>query len=178
MQLDTKLPKLLLRIAKRCAIRTPQSVLRASAQSFGVHGFKLISDLARVALSTRQEPALALNRSFIPVRCKKLAIFDPLRFGKQLSVLNRGLALGCRRTAPSLSTFGPESRCAKPEQACLTPRFAGGIKISACLRWGRGAVGSAPRWHRGGRGFESHRLHQFSRTNRNRLEGYRFFPWP
>src|SRR6266705_6618886 len=27
-------------------------------------------------------------------------------------------------------------------------------------RWGRGAVGSAPRWHRGGRGFESHRLHQ------------------
>src|SRR6266436_2208684 len=28
------------------------------------------------------------------------------------------------------------------------------------LRWGRGAVGSAPRWHRGGRGFESHRLHQ------------------
>src|SRR5271167_4903421 len=26
-------------------------------------------------------------------------------------------------------------------------------------RWGRGAVGSAPRWHRGGRGFESHRLH-------------------
>src|SRR5579859_1618443 len=31
------------------------------------------------------------------------------------------------------------------------------------LRWGRGAVGSAPRWHRGGRGFESHRLHQYSR---------------
>ena len=29
-------------------------------------------------------------------------------------------------------------------------------------RWGRGAVGSAPRWHRGGRGFESHRLHQLS----------------
>lgn len=28
------------------------------------------------------------------------------------------------------------------------------------FRWGRGAVGSAPRWHRGGRGFESHRLHQ------------------
>src|SRR5712672_228504 len=28
------------------------------------------------------------------------------------------------------------------------------------IRWGRGAVGSAPRWHRGGRGFESHRLHQ------------------
>ena len=27
-------------------------------------------------------------------------------------------------------------------------------------RWGRGAVGSAPRWHRGGRGFESLRLHQ------------------
>src|SRR5260370_15139241 len=27
-------------------------------------------------------------------------------------------------------------------------------------RWGRGAGGSAPRWHRGGRGFESHRLHQ------------------
>jgi hypothetical protein len=32
---------------------------------------------------------------------------------------------------------------------------------SSVLRWGRGAVGSAPRWHRGGRGFESHRLHQF-----------------
>src|SRR5712691_3206694 len=30
------------------------------------------------------------------------------------------------------------------------------------LRWGRGAVGSAPRWHRGGRGFESHRLHQLN----------------
>ena len=30
----------------------------------------------------------------------------------------------------------------------------------AVIRWGRGAVGSAPRWHRGGRGFESHRLHQ------------------
>jgi hypothetical protein len=30
---------------------------------------------------------------------------------------------------------------------------------SVGLRWGRGAVGSAPRWHRGGRGFESHRLH-------------------
>ena len=29
-------------------------------------------------------------------------------------------------------------------------------------RWGRGAVGSAPRWHRGGRGFESHRLHQLT----------------
>src|SRR5215469_14176604 len=28
------------------------------------------------------------------------------------------------------------------------------------LRWGRGAVGSAPRWHRGGRGFESHLFHQ------------------
>src|ERR1700693_5553349 len=32
--------------------------------------------------------------------------------------------------------------------------------IAQSTRWGRGAVGSAPRWHRGGRGFESHRLHQ------------------
>ena len=32
--------------------------------------------------------------------------------------------------------------------------------IAESTRWGRGAVGSAPRWHRGGRGFESHRLHQ------------------
>src|SRR6266478_870434 len=31
------------------------------------------------------------------------------------------------------------------------------------LRWGRGAVGSAPRWHRGGRGFESHRLHHLKK---------------
>src|SRR6266403_1150012 len=30
------------------------------------------------------------------------------------------------------------------------------------LRWGRGAVGSAPRWHRGGRGFESHRLNHLN----------------
>ncbi len=36
------------------------------------------------------------------------------------------------------------------------------------LRWGRGAVGSAPRWHRGGRGFESHRLHQLSHTKHAR----------
>src|SRR5216684_9015476 len=36
----------------------------------------------------------------------------------------------------------------------------------AVIRWGRGAVGSAPRWHRGGRGFESHRLHQFSLDSR------------
>ncbi len=45
----------------------------------------------------------------------------------------------------------------------LTARAADGIKtrINNCSRWGRGAVGSAPRWHRGGRGFESHRLHQF-----------------
>src|SRR5208282_399089 len=34
------------------------------------------------------------------------------------------------------------------------------VLILVALRWGRGAVGSAPRWHRGGRGFESHRLHQ------------------
>src|ERR1700757_2228945 len=26
--------------------------------------------------------------------------------------------------------------------------------------WGRSAVGSAPRWHRGGHGFEPRRLHQ------------------
>ena len=30
--------------------------------------------------------------------------------------------------------------------------------------WGRGAVGSAPRWHRGGRGFESHRLHHLKNS--------------
>src|SRR5258708_3597645 len=36
--------------------------------------------------------------------------------------------------------------------------------LEVILRWGRGAVGSAPRWHRGGRGFESHRLHQFSKV--------------
>ena len=34
------------------------------------------------------------------------------------------------------------------------------LTSSGSIRWGRGAVGSAPRWHRGGRGFESHRLHQ------------------
>src|SRR5579862_3731658 len=36
-----------------------------------------------------------------------------------------------------------------------------GCYKNSSLRWGRGAVGSAPRWHRGGRGFESLRLHQF-----------------
>ena len=40
--------------------------------------------------------------------------------------------------------------------------FIGCAKIDFSSRWGRGAVGSAPRWHRGGRGFESHRLHQIS----------------
>src|SRR2546427_7985026 len=35
-----------------------------------------------------------------------------------------------------------------------------GCYKNSSFRWGRGAVGSAPRWHRGGRGFESHRLHQ------------------
>src|SRR5712692_10752843 len=34
------------------------------------------------------------------------------------------------------------------------------LNLKTFFRWGRGAVGSAPRWHRGGRGFESHRLHQ------------------
>src|SRR6266852_4057900 len=33
-------------------------------------------------------------------------------------------------------------------------------------RWGRGAVGSAPRWHRGGRGFESHRLHHLKKRKK------------
>src|SRR2546427_2946987 len=37
-----------------------------------------------------------------------------------------------------------------------------GCYKNSSFRWGRGAVGSAPRWHRGGRGFESHRLHQLS----------------
>src|SRR6266699_3329183 len=40
-------------------------------------------------------------------------------------------------------------------------------------RWGRGAVGSAPRWHRGGRGFESLRLHQISKkTPSHRASAY------
>src|SRR5216684_6111272 len=39
-------------------------------------------------------------------------------------------------------------------------RWDARVSSSFHLRWGRGAVGSAPRWHRGGRGFESHRLHQ------------------
>ena len=48
-------------------------------------------------------------------------------------------------------------------QACyasLTAYCAAVYKIERCFRWGRSAVGSAPRWHRGGRGFESPRLHQ------------------
>src|SRR5271167_2960838 len=40
-------------------------------------------------------------------------------------------------------------------------RECGKLKFGS--RWGRGAVGSAPRWHRGGRGFESHRLHQLKK---------------
>jgi hypothetical protein len=36
--------------------------------------------------------------------------------------------------------------------------------IAKSTRWGRGAVGSAPRWHRGGRGFESHRLHHLKNS--------------
>src|SRR5271167_1770105 len=35
------------------------------------------------------------------------------------------------------------------------------LALETFVRWGCGAVGSAPRWHRGGRGFESHQLHQF-----------------
>ena len=42
--------------------------------------------------------------------------------------------------------------------APVTHRFV--VSFGKFLQWGRGAVGSAPRWHRGGRGFESHRLHQ------------------
>src|SRR5690242_3758244 len=52
--------------------------------------------------------------------------------------------------------------------------FTGCDKLSVLLRWGRGAVGSAPRWHRGGRGFESHRLHQlcfFFSTHYDSLRG-------
>ena len=47
-------------------------------------------------------------------------------------------------------------------------------RLKSDLRWGRGAVGSAPRWHRGGRGFESHRLHQlcfFFSTSYNNFQG-------
>src|SRR5271163_2207222 len=36
------------------------------------------------------------------------------------------------------------------------------LALETLFRWGCGAVGSAPRWHRGGRGFESHQLHQIS----------------
>src|SRR5579862_1943251 len=47
-----------------------------------------------------------------------------------------------------------------PGKRALTLVVRGCYKRSHCVsRWGRGAVGSAPRWHRGGRGFESHRLH-------------------
>ena len=48
----------------------------------------------------------------------------------------------------------------KFEGLCLTLRVGGCYKRASRSRWGRGAVGSAPRWHRGGRGFESLRLHQ------------------
>ena len=51
----------------------------------------------------------------------------------------------------------PSCNAASPA-APATHRFV--VSFWKFLRWGRGAVGSAPRWHRGGRGFESHRLHQ------------------
>lgn len=41
----------------------------------------------------------------------------------------------------------------------LTLAGAGVINYVSSVVWGRSAVGSAPRWHRGGHGFEPRRLH-------------------
>jgi hypothetical protein len=51
----------------------------------------------------------------------------------------------------------------KLRAVCLTLAIARCYKSSnsICIPWGRSAVGSAPRWHRGGRGFEPRRLHHF-----------------
>ena len=51
--------------------------------------------------------------------------------------------------------------CASPGRAEISLHCGNILKR---LVWGRGAVGSAPRWHRGGRGFESHRLHHLLTT--------------
>src|ERR1700674_1524726 len=50
---------------------------------------------------------------------------------------------------------------------------AGCDKLLEYIRWGRGAVGSAPRWHRGGRGFESPRLHQSKTVRAFHHRGHR-----
>ena len=96
---------------------------------------------------------------------KYLFLFD-------IEILRRGALTGGRRL-PDFPESGPR-RFEKPgppkSRRIEHPRTLLRDKdhlecTSACgrlksdLRWGRGAVGSAPRWHRGGRGFESHRLH-------------------
>lgn len=40
-----------------------------------------------------------------------------------------------------------------------------GEGLSIRVIWGRSSVGRAPEWHSGGRGFDSHRLHQEDRSN-------------
>ena len=60
-------------------------------------------------------------------------------------------------SVPSAPAGNPYGNPASPA-APATSRFV--VNFCKFLQWGRGAVGSAPRWHRGGRGFESHRLHQ------------------
>src|SRR5262252_7981927 len=64
----------------------------------------------------------------------------------------------------------PGSQWSLTSEAILVTHFLGLPAFDCCkiagllAGWGRGAVGSAPRWHRGGRGFESLRLHQSRRV--------------
>src|SRR5215469_9229276 len=51
-------------------------------------------------------------------------------------------------------------RTACSHETARSLTFPNVLALNGHFGWGRGAVGSAPRWHRGGRGFESHRLHQ------------------
>ena len=43
-------------------------------------------------------------------------------------------------------------------QSCLSRGFS----LTIALEWGRSSVGRALEWHSRGRGFDSHRLHQFN----------------
>src|SRR5215472_17130134 len=64
----------------------------------------------------------------------------------------------------------PGSQWSLTSEAIFVTHFLGLPAFDCCkiagllAGWGRGAVGSAPRWHRGGRGFESLRLHQSPRV--------------
>jgi hypothetical protein len=51
-------------------------------------------------------------------------------------------------------------------QSCVSRGFS----LTIALEWGRSSVGRALEWHSRGRGFDSHRLHQFKTVYRTLRE--------